>query len=95
MHKFELGELVATRSIADKIAADADFKAFIENSFKRYISCDWGDTYDEDKELNDNAVQDGNSRILASYINPATKEKIWIITEWDHSVTTVLYPSEY
>jgi hypothetical protein len=58
----------------------------------RHRSGDWGDVCDEDKKLNDEAV-DGEGRILSAYT--VDGEKVWVITEWDRSVTTVLFPSEY
>lgn len=91
---FELGQLVATAGVADKMEEDSDFKSFVEQSVRRYIHCDWGDTDREDKELNDDAVKN-DSRILAAYNKPITGETIWIITEWDRSATTILFPSEY
>jgi hypothetical protein len=33
-------------------------------------------------------------RVLSSYPLP-TGQKIWIITEWDRSATTVLLPDDY
>jgi len=30
---------------------------------------------------------------MAEYLT--SKGKIWIITEWDRSATTILFPSEY
>jgi hypothetical protein len=45
-----------------------------------------------DKELNDLAVKTGE-RILEAY--ETSKGKIWIITEWDRSATTILFPNEY
>ena len=92
--KFKIGKLVATRGIYDRMSSDKKFKTFVDASFDRYINCDWGDTCDEDKELNEDALKNGE-RILAVYTYPETKEKIWIITEWDRSVTTILFPSEY
>jgi hypothetical protein len=48
------------------------------------------------QKQNDDAVKSGEDRILAAYIHPSHPEwKIWIITEWDRSVTTILFPSEY
>ncbi len=32
---------------------------------------------------------------LPLFFVPSTPNKIWIITEWDRSVTTLLLPSEY
>lgn len=54
---------------------------------------DWGELDSEDKRLNDQAVREG-SRILSAYILQ-TGIKVWIITEWDRSATTLLLPSEY
>ena len=42
--------------------------------------------------MNDNALKDGE-RIVAVY--NIGDDKIYIITEWDRSVTTILFPSEY
>ncbi len=48
------------------------------------------------KDQNDAAVKNGNDRILAAYKNSGPKAwKIWIITEWDRSYTTILFPDEY
>ena len=47
-------------------------------------------------QQNDNAVANGDDRILAAYKKKDGKAwKIWIITEWDRSATTVLFPDEY
>lgn len=90
--RFELGFLVMTREVALR-RENKDFDKFINDSIARYAQCDWGDTCDEDKMTNDYAVKN-NDRILAVYkYNDTTT--IWIITEWNRSVTTVLFPSEY
>ena len=60
----------------------------------KHINGDWGDLCKEDKALNDSALANGNDRILSSYTNE-NDVKIWIITEWDRSVTTILFPEEY
>ena len=52
-----------------------------------------GITCEEDAEMNTEAVNNGDDRILAVY--KTCKGNIWIITEWDRSVTTILFPSEY
>lgn len=66
---------------------------FIAQSLQRYARCDWGDIDAEDAQLNDDAIKSGD-RVVAAYIN-ATGTKIYIITERDRSVTTVLLPEEY
>ncbi len=92
--KFRLGSVVATTGINRKVDEDPDFKNFISESLRRYINRDWGDTCEEDREWNDAALRNGK-RIIAVYIYPKTKQQIWIITEWNRSVTTVLFPEEY
>lgn len=102
MAKFKLGQLVATRAVNDRVADDEAFAIVVTESLKRYMACDWGDTCEEDKKSNDEALRNGD-RILAAYtIDPAKgKSKgfgdntLWIITEWDRSVTTILFPDEY
>ncbi len=59
----------------------------------RHLTGDWGDIDTEDAKTNDEAVKHQN-RILSSY--PVGKDKkVWIITEWDRSVTTILLPEDY
>lgn len=95
MGKFELGQVVSTKAIHDKCLNDYDFLIFVSRSLDKYTKCDWGDTCKEDCEQNDISVEQGE-RILAVYNNPSNEnETIWIITEWDRSVTTILFPSEY
>lgn len=92
--KFELGRVVCTHDIWDWMNSNADYHAFVEESFAKYINADWGETCKEDADSNDDAVESGE-RILAVYIYEPTNTTIWIITEWDRSVTTILFPSEY
>lgn len=94
MGKFKTGQIVCTRGIADRLESDRNFSPFVQLSLGKYLSADWGDTCEEDKVTNDEALKNGE-RILAVYIYPVTGEIIWIITEWDRSVTTILFPSEY
>ncbi|MEG1523861.1 MAG: hypothetical protein RR475_02415 [Clostridia bacterium] len=93
--KFHLGSLVGMKGVADLMESNQLFSDFVAASLKRYIECDWGDLCKEDRKLSDNAVKHGD-RIMGSYPHPACEEwKVWIITEWDRSVTTVLFPREY
>lgn len=89
---FELGHTVQTRGIFDATEDSPAFGAEIQKAFLAYINGDWGDTCEEDKEQNEQAIKDGN-RILAVY--NTSRGKIYIITEWDRSVTTVLFDHEY
>lgn len=72
-----------------------EFAMFVNRSFERYIRCDWGDTCAEDQKSNRYAIAHGE-RILAEYKCPDHPDwRIWIITEWDRSATTILFPDEY
>ena len=91
---FDLGNTVMTIGIAEKLEQDMLFSKFILESFARYQSCDWGDTYKSDCIKNDSAVRSGNDRILAKY-SYNEELSIFIHTEWDRSVTTIMFVSEY
>lgn len=91
---FELGMLVATTRIADRIREDKEFNHFVFDSLERYKNCDWGDLDEEDKMMNDEALKCGD-RLLAAYKNAEKDLKIWIITEADRKTTTILFPEEY
>lgn len=94
MMKFQFGKLVATRAVADRMQADKTFEKFVYSSLGKYIDGDWGSIDDSDKALNDNAVKTRESRIIATYIDQSNT-MIWIITEWNRSVTTILFPYGY
>ena len=93
MAKFETGQVVETRGVNQKRYDDKKFEQFVRDSFTRHINGDWGDLCEEDKKSNDNALitQD---MILSKY-NYDDDTSIYIITEWDRSATTILFPSEY
>ena len=59
----------------------------------RHVTGDWGELDEEDKKENELSVKEG-FRILSAY-ELETDVKVWVITEWDRSVTTILLPSEY
>lgn len=61
---------------------------------RRHLGGDWGDLDDSDRRQNDAALKSGEDRLFSSY-QVAPDLKLWIITEWDRSVTTLLLPSEY
>jgi hypothetical protein len=58
----------------------------------RHATGDWGELCAFDRRQNEIALRDG-LRVLSSY--PVRRECIWIITEADRSVTTLLLPEEY
>ena len=92
---FTIGQLVATRGVHDLMQENPGFNYFAQSAFLKYRRCDWGDTCESDKAQNDSAVINGE-RILAEYRHPEHPDwRLWIITEWDRSATTLLFPSEY
>lgn len=90
--RFNLGQVVMTRGIASEIKEDSNYKSEIIKCLNRHHRCDWGDVSEEDALMNNTAVEIGE-QILSAY--QTSKDRIWIITEHDRSVTTVLFPSEY
>ncbi len=93
---FNLGQVCATPGAIERAGWE-----LIASCLIRHRRSDWGVICDDDKALNDEAVEAGD-RILSSYrIDPLTPDEgrgdntLWIITEADRSVTTALLPSEY
>ena len=91
--KFSLGQTVMTRGVADKVAVDPLFAKFSIDSLKRHANGDWGDLCEDDKKENEFSL-DKHLRLFSAYEKEGLP-KIWIITEADRSVTTILFPEEY
>ena len=87
----ELGEIVLTEG-----ALDAFVSAHLSPTLYllRHMRGDWGELGDDDIATNNRAAREG-VRVLSAYTLPQTGQRIWLITEWDRSVTTILLPSEY
>ena len=92
--KFDLGQVVVAKGVDEKMKEDRSFRVFVQVSIGRYVHRDWGQTCDEDAKVNNRAIQNGE-RIRAVYKQPKTDRTIWIITEADRSVTTIMFPDEY
>ena len=90
--KFLLGMMVCTRYVNDCIAENALFAEFVLDSLKRHANCDWGEISESDKVENDFSL-DKHLRLFSVY--KKDKFVIWVITEADRSVTTILFPDEY
>jgi hypothetical protein len=58
----------------------------------RHATGDWGDLCAFDRRQNEIALRDGY-RVFSSY--DVSAERVWVITEADRSVTTILLPEEY
>jgi hypothetical protein len=87
---FELGQVVATRGA---ITALEEADQSPEEFLIRHVTGDWSNLPDEDQKENEFSVEHG-FRIFSSYLTNQNV-KIWVITEADRSVTTLLRPHEY
>lgn len=92
MSKFELGNIMMTEGIIDKCDKDEDFLPFITSAIQSHKDCDWGVVCGEDWYANNIALKEGK-RLISKYTHFDTT--IWVITEADRSVTTILLPEEY
>lgn len=89
---FTLGRQVVSQKISIEILENKIFAIEIFKAMERFCNKDWGEMDEEDKATNEQALIEGN-RIMGAY--QTCKGKIWIITEADRTVTTILFPSEY
>jgi hypothetical protein len=89
MGPLPLGKVVATPG-ALKAIAEAGGDPF--DYLARHATGDWGELCAFDRRQNEVALRTGE-RVLSSYETPAGK--VWVITEADRSVTTILLPEEY
>jgi hypothetical protein len=89
MGNLPLGRVVATPG-AMTLLSQAGEDPF--GYLARHATGDWGELCAFDRRQNEIALREGN-RILSSY--PVGGGKVWIITEADRSVTTILLPEDY
>ena len=90
--KFPLGQVVTTPGVVELIEKYDATPGVLVPFLRRHQMGDWSDVNDEDKAANDLSVEQG-FRILSAY--HLHGERLWVITEADRSVTTVLLPSAY
>lgn len=83
-----LGQVVITQGAMNELPARD-----VQNCLLRHAEGDWGDLCQEDRELNDEALNN-DARLLSRYVS-SDGIPFWIITEWDRSITTILLPMEY
>ena len=88
--RFALGETFITPGAQE--ALDIAGETAIQ-FLRRHMSGDWGEISEDDAQENELSLREG-FRLLSAY-RTVKGQKIWIITEADRSVTTILLPSEY
>ncbi len=87
---FSPGRIVATPGA---LALLEKVQKSLSEFLSRHLRGDWGDLCREDRAENESSLKH-DFRLLSSY--PLTDtDTLWIITEADRSVTTLLLPSEY
>jgi hypothetical protein len=86
---FNLGRLTATQAALNFLEC-VDHQPL--SLLRRHVTGDWGDINGSDIEANKQSIMDG-SRILSTYVFGS--EKVYVITEGDRSITTILMASEY
>jgi hypothetical protein len=89
---FQLGRLTMTRGVQSLVMAGFDLGHLVA----RYKRGEWGDADHGDIERNNHAVRDGNLRVFSSYEVPESPDgRLYIITEHNRKLTTVMLPTEY
>jgi hypothetical protein len=87
---FKLGRVVATQPA---LAALAEARQSAALFLGRHVRGDWGEVGKQDARLNRLALVN-DSRIFSVY-TLLSGTKIWVITEADRTVTTILLPQDY
>lgn len=83
---FRLGKICATPGAA---ALEVDLGTYLH----RHHCGDWGEELGtEDRQANEDALRSGE-RILSCYV--VSGVRLYIITEWDRTITTVMLADEY
>lgn len=87
---FQLGQTVMTPGALDALERSHQSPSYF---LSKHQHGDWGEVCAEDKAANEEALKNG-LRLMSVY-KSSLLQTIWIITEADRSVTTILLPSEY
>ena len=88
--RLQLGRVVLTRAV-NELVAEGGFNPM--DLLRRHAAGDWGDISEDDRALNNTALIQ-EERVMSAYqVN--NDLVVWIITEADRSVTTLLLPQDY
>ncbi len=87
---FPLGQTVITPGALDALAKAEQHPG---DFLTRHLAGDWGEICKEDAAANQEALET-DLRLMSVYTT-RNQTKLWIITEADRSVTTILLPEEY
>jgi hypothetical protein len=89
---FDLGRVVITAAASEWMESRPGRADAVSSCLSRHLRGDWGGVSDADAAANNAAISDGE-RLLSSY--EVDGRGLWVITEADRSVTTVLFPEDY
>ena len=87
---FSLGQVVATPGALTALQKAGQLP---QEFLARHVQGDWGDLCEQDRQENALSLERG-FRLLIRY-NTSAGEALYVITEADRSVTTLLLPEEY
>ncbi|MCI0659992.1 MAG: hypothetical protein L0220_02855 [Acidobacteria bacterium] len=87
---FDLGAIVATPGALEALVESGERA---ETFLQRHVSGDWGELSTDDAEENKLSLKEG-FRLLSAYVL-SSGQRIWVLTEADRSVTTILLPEDY
>ena len=91
--KMTVNKLIYTIGIVELIQKEKITQTEIVKLLKHHVNGDFGNIDSEDKQIMEENYKAGEGQLLGNY--KIKDYKIWIITEWDRSRTTVLLPEEY
>ena len=99
MSLFETGTIVNTIGIREMMMNSSEAVETVQRCLDRHCRGDWGDLCDDDKQLNQESLNEEKEKGFSYSSLFSTYEtefgKIYIITECDRSVTTILLAEEY
>lgn len=90
----ELGNVVMTSGVNNLVNEEKITMQDIVKCVARHSNCDFGELNSDDVELQNYNIENNiEDRVMSIY--KINEIKLWIITEWDRSYTTILLPDEY
>lgn len=96
------GTLVATATVNGWIQEDHSIQSSLTQALDRFFCGDWGEMDQDDKQLNELTLEEGEGRLMGVY-HLSNGERIYIITSGygdqdlgaDYCNTVVMAPSDY
>lgn len=90
--RFSPGQLYITRGISELLLQKTITEIQLQTILTRHLCGDWGDMSADDKQINNEALEEGFRLFSCYHLN---RKKVYIITEAARDVTTILLAEEY